>query len=201
MRHVSLCSFSDVYFRRRKLVLIFTISHLRAGIYLLFYYYLHYKKTCSWRILYARGVALNFSISSIKMLKLRGSRIDYFLLFGSFNLVHLLIIREMFLSTFGGVSSRSRSIKLWQLTTCRWTAGDNLWRWRIAYLFDNLGVYHITHLRRERNMRGWRDYGLKSSIIVKNYETNLHDDEKQKERRKEGKFHGNLILFVSGGNQ
>lgn len=36
-------------------------------------------------------------------------------------------------------------------------------------------------------MRGWRDYGLKSSIIVKNYETNLHDDEKQKERKSEGR--------------
>lgn len=87
----------------------------------------------------------------------------------SFNLlVHLLIIGGNDSLFHSSITKWSRSIKLWQ----RWTSRKIIYGTEIAYLFDNLEKFElVSHysslmLRRE-------DYGLKSSIIVKNYETNL----------------------------
>lgn len=53
---------------------------------------------------------------------------------------------------------------------------------KIAYLFDNLECACITLLIARKLTTAGEDYGLKSSIIVKNYETNLLSAEEKKEK-------------------
>lgn len=52
-----------------------------------------------------------------------------------------------------------------------------------------LCLYHITHLSHETQREERQDYGLNSPIIVKNYETNLLDENSRRQKKVLSKSH------------